>query len=333
MKENVKRRFTKPVYFITFLFQLLVSIAICLMLVLYSPFFDTIRKFYVSSTMQSGSHQWLATMFFSDSQIKDILGKQPASAAQGQVSIKPGTTADKSINLYEVSGAHFSGYALEVKDRFKVKVAMTQYPGKKGQLTSDFAKRFNAIAAINGGGFVPGAKESDGGKTPSNFVMHNGSVVWKEDNWSENSTVNVIALDNNGALVVGEHSIKELKKLNVSEAVTMHNFHPLIVNGKGQYKSGDDVSRAPRTTIAQRKDGTILLIALNGRSVTESGATFYEEQEMLFNNFNTPDNPIMTATSLDGGGSTTMYYNGEIVNHPSAQFGERPVATAFYVEK
>jgi exopolysaccharide biosynthesis protein len=334
--KEAKRRFTKPVVFITLLFQLIVSFAICVMLVFYSPFFNTIKKFVVSSAMQSGTHQWIAEIFYNQAQIDEITSDNNNTGGSDQQSLVGPTftnTGDSTINEYHVSGSHFSGYILEIKDRLKVKVAMTQTVGRKGELTSAIAKRFDAIAAINGGGFVPGAKESDGGKTPSNFVIHNGNVVFQDKSWGDDDKVNVIALDNNGTLIVDEHSINELKKLNVSEAVTMNNFKPLIVNGKGRYKKGSDVSRAPRTSIAQRKDGTILLIALNGRQVTESGATFYEEQQMLLDNFSSTNNPVITATSLDGGGSTTMYYNGDIINEPTAQFGERPVATAFYVEK
>jgi exopolysaccharide biosynthesis protein len=200
------------------------------------------------------------------------------------------------------------------------------------------AERENAIAAINGGGFQGGADWSDSAQNPTNFVMHDGSVIWQDKNWPDDKKVNVIAIDNRGTLVVGDHSINELKSLNVMEAVTLPNssstdFRPLIVNGEPQFKEGDSESRAPRTAIAQEKDGTILLIALDGRQVGQFGATYYELQQLILDKLSTADNPVETATILDGGGSTTMYYKGNVINHPSAAFGERTVATAFYVEQ
>ena len=220
----------------------------------------------------------------------------------------------------------------------RVKVGMTKYVGKVGEFTSTIAERFSAVAAINGGGFQGGANWSDSAQNPTNFVMHNGKVIWQDKSWDDDVTVNVIALDNRGILVVGTHSINELKKLNVSEAVTLpknsqNDFKPLIVNGEGKFSKGGSESRAPRTAIAQLKDSSILLIALDGRQVGQLGATYYEMQQLIFEEFSTSANPVETATILDGGGSTTMYYNGEVINHPSSSFGERTVATAFYVEK
>jgi exopolysaccharide biosynthesis protein len=319
--------------------QLLISAAICVMLVFYSPFFKTVEKFIVSSAMESQSHQYFATWFLSSAQIDDLLGNTASSApAQNISSVHTASNvSDTDIYEYEVSGSQFTGYVLEVKNPLRVKVAMTQHVGKVGEFTSAIAKRVGAVAAINGGGFQGGANWSDSARNPTDFVMHDGEVIWQDDDWGDDEKVNVIAIDRSGTLVVGNHSINELLELNVSEAVTLpknsqNDFKPLVVNGKGQFKKGSSESRAPRTAIAQLEDGTILLIALDGRQVGQFGATYYELQQLLLDRFGTSSNPVETATILDGGGSTTMYYDGEVINNPSAAFGERTVATAFYVE-
>jgi exopolysaccharide biosynthesis protein len=342
-KEQVKsgkRRFSKPFIFTTIILQIILSAVICLMLVLYSPFFNTIKKFAVSSLMETGAHQYIARIFLSQAQINAITGEDSGKplATQDTSDVKTQNAGDSDIDEYAVQGDQFSGYVLEVKDSQRVKVAMTQYAGKVGEFTSKMAESENAIAAINGGGFQGGANWSDSAQNPTNFVMHDGNVVWQDKNWPDDEKVNVIAIDNHGILVVGDHSINELKSLNVMEAVTLPNssetdFKPLIINGEPQFKKGDSTSRAPRTAIAQKKDGTILLIALDGRQVGQFGATYYELQQLILDKLSTPDNPVETATILDGGGSTTMYYNGKVINHPSAAFGERTVATAFYVEQ
>jgi exopolysaccharide biosynthesis protein len=42
---------------------------------------------------------------------------------------------------------------------------------------------------------------------------------------------------------------------------------------------------------------------------------------------------VVNAANLDGGSSSTMYYNGEVINDPCDWNGERTVATAVYVER
>ena len=340
-QQNKKRRFSKPVIFVTALLQIAVSAAICVMLVFYSPFFKTIEKFVVGSLMETGSHQYIAKMLLSEAQIKQLTGSTTnpqTTVSQKASSVKVTNMGNTNIVKYQVSGSQFAGYVLEIKDPLRVKVGMTQYVGKVGEFTSKIAERFGAVAAINGGGFSLGVNSSDSAQYPTNFVMHDGNVVWQDSSFEDSTKVNVIAIDKSGILVVGNHSINGLKELNVSEAVTMpknsqNDFKPFIVNGEGQFSKGSSESRAPRTAIAQLEDGTILLIALDGRQMGQLGATYYEMQQLIISKFSTSGNPIETATILDGGGSTTMYYNGEVINHPSAQFGERTVATAFYVEK
>lgn len=337
--KPARRRFSIPVIILTVLFQLIVSGILCTALVFYSPFFTTLKKFAVSSLMESRTQQYIARLFLSEKEIEAIVsGGTQETVAQNTTSVVPKNTGSAEIEEYEVSGSQFHGYVLEVSNPERVKVVMTQYAGRVGEFTSKMARRKDAVAAINGGGFQGGANWSDSAQNPSNFVMHDGQVVWQDKNWSDNKKVNVIALDSRGILVVGNHSINELKQLNVMEAVTFprnsgDNFGPLIVNGEGQFKKGSSASRAPRTAIAQKKDGTLMLIVLDGRQVGQFGATYYELQQLILEKLGTADDPVETASILDGGGSSTMYYKGEVINHPSAAFGERTVASAFYVEK
>lgn len=309
------------------------------MLVFYTPFFNTIKKFVVSSAMESRTQQYIARLLLSEDQINELIGDNSnVSASQETSKIKTTNIGDTNIMEYHVSGSQFTGYVLKIKDPLRVKVGMTQYVGKVGEFTSAIAERMGAVAAINGGGFQGGANWSDSAQNPTNFVMHDSEVIWQDSSWDDDDKVNVIAIDRSGILVVGNHSINELKELNVSEAVTLpknsqNDFKPIIINGEGQFEKGSSESRAPRTAIAQLKDSSILLIALDGRQVGQLGATYYELQQLLIERFSTSDNPVETATILDGGGSTTMYYNGDVINNPSAAFGERTVATAFYVEQ
>jgi exopolysaccharide biosynthesis protein len=84
-------------------------------------------------------------------------------------------------------------------------------------------------------------------------------------------------------------------------------------------------TRHPRTAVAKLKDGKFLMITVDGRS-EESGGIGLEKLAELLLEFGAVD-----AMNLDGGGSTTMFLNGKVVNRPSDKEGERRVSDAILV--
>jgi len=70
-------------------------------------------------------------------------------------------------------------------------------------------------------------------------------------------------------------------------------------------------SRAPRTAIARLKDGRVLLLVVDGRSTESRGATLAELATMLVKL------GAEEAVNLDGGGSSTMVVDGQVINRPS----------------
>ncbi len=84
-------------------------------------------------------------------------------------------------------------------------------------------------------------------------------------------------------------------------------------------------TRHPRTAVAKLKDGKFLMITVDGRSESSGGIGLQDLAEYLL---------ILGATdamNLDGGGSTTMFLDGKVVNHPSDKEGERKVSNAILV--
>lgn len=113
--------------------------------------------------------------------------------------------------------------------------------------------------------------------------------------------------------------------MQVAEGVTFGP--PLIINGKKLITSGDGGwGVAPRTAIGQRKDGTVLLLVIDGRQAGSIGATLLDVQNILY------EQGAYVAANLDGGSSTTMFYNGKVVNKPADMLGERLIPTAFIVK-
>lgn len=114
---------------------------------------------------------------------------------------------------------------------------------------------------------------------------------------------------------------------NVSEAV---GGGPIIVrDGKPVFRSLEGFTtdqlayRHPRTGVGQTADGHILLVAVDGRQPGYStGLTNFELALTMMRL------GCVTASALDAGGSTTMAFDGKLLNRPSDPGGERPVAEA-----
>lgn len=305
--------------------------------VFYGPF-NNVKRTIVGTAMQTYTHQYIAKAFLSDEKIKQILNKdanaanesnkaEAASSSEQQNlnQIKISNKHDSKIERFDIDGKKFFAYILEIKDPTRVKVGSTKKLRKQGQRTSEIAKENGAIAAINGGGFTD--KSADGklwagtGAYPTGIVISNGQTIYS-DIGNNDVKFSVMAFDKTGRLLVGNHSVNDLKKEGVVEALSFGP--PLIVNGKAQRNLEPGVN--PRTAIGQKQDGTIIMLVMDGRQGLKVGATLEEVQQIMV------EHGAWNAVNLDGGSSTTMYYDGDIINSPCDPLGERAIATAVYVE-
>jgi hypothetical protein len=108
---------------------------------------------------------------------------------------------------------------------------------------------------------------------------------------------------------------------------------PLIVeNGQPvfraleQFTSSQLSLRHPRTAIGQRADGRIVFLAVDGRQLGYStGMTNFELAQQMVRL------GAVTASAFDAGGSTTMAFDGKLLNRPSDPGGERAVADGLFV--
>lgn len=84
-------------------------------------------------------------------------------------------------------------------------------------------------------------------------------------------------------------------------------------------------TRHPRTAVAMLRDGRFLMITVDGRSEASAGIDLYDLAAYLL------ELGASDAMNLDGGGSTTMFVDGKVVNKPSDKEGERNVSDAILV--
>lgn len=288
--------------------------------------FEELKRTVVGASWNTRSHQYIARFFLSDDAIARILGNVYAvdpteHGEQLQVLIFGNSHNDK-IEVYNIDGGDFEGKLMVVHDPMRMAVGYSSLFPKSGETTSTIAKKNGAVAAINAGGFLDKGWIGTGG-VPMGFIIHEGKVAYNTEK-NEKVRQDTVAFTKDGMLIVGKHTVSQLKKLGVTEGVSFGP--PLIVNGKPTIRKGDGGwGIAPRTAIGQKETGEILLLVIDGRSLDSFGATLKDVQDILLNY------GAVNAANLDGGSSTTMYLNGNIINKPSDKLGERTVPSAFIV--
>ena len=178
--------------------------------------------------------------------------------------------------------------------------------------------------AINGGGFYD-PNGTGIGRLPYGFILHQGKYLLGQQ-VDDKEKVDFVGMTKNGNLIAGNYNKKELRDLGAVEGLTFGP--PLIIKGQKVIKSGDGGwGISPRSAIGQKKDGTMLFLVIDGRQPGYSiGATLVDSQNILY------ENGAYIAANLDGGSSTTLYYNGKVVNKPADLLGERMIPTAFIVK-
>lgn len=295
------------------------------LLIFYGPF-ENAKKTLVGTAWNTLRHQYIAKFFLSDEAIQRIIGGgfsiDPTDYGEDIQILNFGERHSNKIVVYNIDGGNFKGKLMVIEDPTTVKVGYSSLMPTSGEKTSVIAKRNGAVAAINAGGFYDLAWTGTGG-APMGFIIHDGNVIADQFK-NADMRQDTVAFTDKGMLIVGKHSISQLKKLGVKEAVSFGP--PLIVNGKPTITKGDGgYGINPRTVIGQREDGAVLFLVIDGRSIGSLGGTLRDCQDILL------QYDAVNAANLDGGSSTSMYFNGKLINTPSDTLGERTVPSVFMV--
>ena len=341
-KEKKKMSKTKKIIIIV-----LSSLTFCTgsgLFLLYGPW-AWFRETLITTAMTTLSHQYLATWFYSDETINKVLEKNKVIHTGditdlNDITIKKYNNTvkhyankyeeqilkkDEGNDLYkliELSGNGYMGYLVVVYDPSKVDVVHSRYLGSRGQLITEMAKENDAVIAINGGGFIDPNGTSLGG-IPMGLTIDNGKVLYNGGAKSP-----VVGFTKEHKLVLGSMSASDAISMGVKEAIEFRPY--LIVNGIPTTIYGNGGwGYGPRTAIGQRKDGIILMLVIDGRRTHSIGASIKEIQNIMIRY------GAYNATNLDGGSSTTLVINNEVINTPVAATpsGMRNIPNAIVVKK
>ena len=295
----------------------------------YGPI-SSFRDFWITSAMTTMSHQYLATWFYNDKTIDEVLARNHIIEVDDTtnpdlIDIKEQNGGTIYKNEYErqilekdegndlfkvipVSGSGYQGYLVAIYDPSKVRLATTKYLGVRGEAITTVAKRENARVAINAGGFYDPDWNSNGA-LPHGTVIQDGKIV--SDYEDSNMGGGFVGFTYDDKLVLGKMTKEEALAMGMRDAVEFGPF--LIVNGVSSFIKGNGGwGIAPRTAIGQREDGIVLFLVINGRISTSIGADMGDLTEIMENY------GAVNAANMDGGSSTELVIDNQIINHPVA---------------
>jgi exopolysaccharide biosynthesis protein len=337
-KKKKIRLKIKPFTIIIFLIDLLF---IAGLITINIPKFKT---FWITTSMTTMSHKYLAYTLYSTKDVKKVMSSNYIENNTEKINLNDITigdtsekkhysskyeeelyTRDKGNEVYKIiniSEDNYKGFLTVIYDPSDVTLAIPKKLGKAGASVNTLCKENGGLVGINGGGF----EDLDGwgnGSTPYGAIIKDGKLVWDHaggSGW-------LIGFTKEHKMYLTNDEPSKAIKDGMENAV---EFGPnLIVNGKVTKIHGDGGwGTAPRSVIAQRKDGIVLFLIIDGRRPGYSiGATMNDLIEILLRY------KAYNAANLDGGASTTMSVNGKLYNRPSAggEYGGRTVSNAWIV--
>lgn len=312
--------------------------------ILYGPY-DNFRTWLITTAMATMNHQYYCKWFYSDDVINDVLNSNYVK--ESDESTNPNLiTFDKNGNykneyekeilehdkddLYKIIKFKVNGcdaYLAAIYDPSKISVGISKWLGKSGQYIYDMAKEQDAVLAINGGGFFDPNYNSNGAN-PLGITISSGKII--SDAAYNSNSGGVIGFDeNNKLLLLRNITANEALDMGIRDAVTMGPF--LIVNGKtADIKGNGGWGYAARTAIGQRSDGIVLFLVVDSNEFRTKGASMKDLAEIMENY------GAINAANLDGGTSSAIVENGELLNDPidsALRHKTRGIPTIFKVVK
>ena len=198
--------------------------------------------------------------------------------------------------------------------------AQSSYGRNVTAATSEIAESVGAILAINGDYY--GAQEEG-------YVLRNG-VLYRSTAASDQ--VDLVIYEDGSFEIINEEDITAEELLD-NGAQQILSFGPtLITEGTVAVSEGDEVGKArssnPRTAIGIIDELHYVFVVSDGRTDESEGLSLSQLAEFM------AGLGVSTAYNLDGGGSSTMYFNGEVVNNPTSngrRIEERSVSDIVYI--
>ena len=231
-----------------------------------------------------------------------------------------------SVMLTEKTVSNTQVYIADVtvssSEYLKTAFAQNTYGNNVTAKTSETAANNNAILAVNGDYY---------GANTTGYVIRNG-VVYR-DTVREDSSNGDLAIYKDGSFKIIYEDQVSADQLVKDGVVNLLAFGPSLVdNGEivvdTNSEVGQSMSSNPRTAIGIIDENHYIIIVSDGRTTESEGLSLYQMAEIM------KSYGVKTAYNLDGGGSSTLYFNGQVINKPTTNgntISERSVSDIVYI--
>ena len=231
-----------------------------------------------------------------------------------------------SINLTETTVNNTQVYVADVtvssSEYLKTAFAHNAFGTNVIAKTSETAADNNAILAVNGDYY---------GANSTGYVIRNG-VVYR-DTVREDSSNGDLAIYKDGSFKIIYEDQISADQLVKDGVVNLLAFGPaLLENGEIAVGTNEEVGQAmasnPRTAIGIIDENHYIIVVSDGRISESKGLSLYQMAEVM------KSYGVKTAYNLDGGGSSTLYFNGLVINKPTTggnKISERAVSDIVYI--
>ena len=231
-----------------------------------------------------------------------------------------------SVTLTENTVSNTQVYIADVtvssSEYLKTAFAQNTYGNNVTAKTSETAANNNAILAVNGDYY---------GANTTGYVIRNG-VVYR-DTVREDSSNGDLAIYKDGSFKIIYEDQVSADQLVKDGVVNLLAFGPsLVENGEivvdTNSEVGQSMSSNPRTAIGIIDENHYIIIVSDGRTSESEGLSLYQMAEIM------KSYGVKTAYNLDGGGSSTLYFNGQVINKPTTNgntISERSVSDIVYI--
>ena len=238
------------------------------------------------------------------------------SYSDGNISVN---LTEKTVNDTQI---YVADVTLSSADYLKTALAQNSYGTNVTAKTSVTAAENNAILAVNGDYY---------GANSLGYVIRNG-VVYR-DSVREDASNGDLAIYKDGSFKIIYENQISADQLVQDGVVNLLAFGPsLVENGEISVGINTEVGQAmasnPRTAIGIIDENHYIIVVSDGRTSESKGLSLYQMAEVM------KSYGVKTAYNLDGGGSSTLYFNGQVINKPTtggSKISERAVSDIVYI--
>lgn len=248
---------------------------------------------------------------------------EEAAAAEATV-LDSYSDENLQITVYEYRIDNTSVYVADVTaasaSYLKTAFAQNAYGRNVTETTSEIASGEGAILAVNGDFY---------GSRESGYVIRNG-VLYRDT--AGTSQEDLVIYGDGSFEIVSEDAVSAEDLLSAGASQVLSFGPGLVEDGSISVTEADEVGKAkasnPRTAVGVIDDLHYVFVVSDGRTDESEGLSLYQLAEFM------KSLGVTDAYNLDGGGSSTMYFKGQVINNPTTDgrnIEERSVSDIVYI--